>query len=161
MVKKIGFTIQCEKEDILSFIPQIERVRSLGATSIEVPICSTNVIVGQKINQNELRLLKQSLLSQDLDYSVHGELSANLFDTDHLAMHKEIIKRDIEVSAEIHASHLVTHFGICKIEDFKNKDVYQSLMSQQQDAYSELAEYAEKYNVVIATETIFCVTPNH
>ena len=161
MVKKVGFTIQCEKENILSFNSQIERVRSFGVTSIEVPVCSTNVIVGQKINQNELRLLKQSLLSQELDYSVHGELSANLFDTDHLEMHKEIIKRDIEVSAEINASHLVTHFGICKVEDFENKDVYQSLMSQQQDAYSELAEYAEKHNVVIATETIFCVTPKH
>ena len=103
MVKKAGFTIQCEKENILSFNSQIERVRSFGVTSIEVPICSTNVIVGQKINQNELRLLKQSLLSQELDYSVHGELSANLFDTDHLEMHKEIIKIDIEVSAEINA----------------------------------------------------------
>ncbi len=65
MVKKAGFTIQCEKENILSFNSQIERVRSFGVTSIEVPICSTNVIVGQKINQNELRLLKQSLLSQE------------------------------------------------------------------------------------------------
>ena len=74
-------------------------------------------------------------------------------------MHKEIIKRDIEVSAEINASHLVTHFGICKIEDFESKDVYQSLMSQQQDAYSELAEYAEKHNVVIATENHILCNP--
>ena len=45
---------ECEKENILSFNSQIERVRSFGVTSIEVPICSTNVIVGQKINQNEI-----------------------------------------------------------------------------------------------------------
>ena len=66
----------------------------------------------KKINQAELKILKDTLLNQDMAYTVHGELSVNLLRSRTFSYsHKEILKRDIEVSGEIKATHLVTHFG--------------------------------------------------
>jgi len=110
-MKKIGFTGQCPNGDISALTKQIKMGKEAGVDSLEISIFETDVICGKKINQDELKLLKDTLLNQDMDYTVHGELSVNLLDQDHFDSHKEILKRNIEVSGEINATHLVTHFA--------------------------------------------------
>ena len=109
-MKKIGFTSQCPNGDISALTNQIKMCKEAGVDSLEISIFETDVICGKKINQAELKILKDTLLNQDIDYTVHGELSVNLLDQEHFDNHREILKRDIEVSGEIKATHLVTHF---------------------------------------------------
>tara|TARA_Y100000590_G_C15668096_1_gene995246 strand:+ start:967 stop:1851 length:885 start_codon:yes stop_codon:yes gene_type:complete len=154
-MKKIGFTGQCPNGDISSLTDQIVLCKEAGVDSLEVSIYETDVICGKKINQPELKILKNTLLNKGIDYTVHGELSVNLLDQENFKDHKEVLKRDIEVSGEINATHLVTHFGQTTNKVFENKELYFSHLKKQQECYAEMGEYAEKYNVTLAIENLF------
>ena len=41
--------------------------------------------------------------------------------------HKEVLKKNIEVSGEIGATHLITHFGYTSINNYENKSKYEDL----------------------------------
>ena len=110
-MQKIGFTGQCPNGDISSLTNQISLCKEAGIDSLEVSIFETDVIVGKKINLPELKILKDTLLNKEMSYTVHGELSVNLLDAENFNAHKEVLKRDIEVTSEIEATHLITHFG--------------------------------------------------
>ena len=122
-MKKIGFTGQCPNGDISALEDQIARCKNANIDSLEISLYETDVICGKKINKPELKILKDTLLNQNIDFTVHGELSVNLLDQEHFDSHKEVLKRDIEVSAGINATHLVTHFGQTTNEIYENKDV--------------------------------------
>ncbi len=160
-MNKIGFSGSCPNGDISVLSDQIRRLKEVGIDTIEVPIYETDVICGKKINQPELKILKKTLLNQNMNYTVHGELSVNFLDIDNFDNHKEILKRDIEVSSEIRATHLVTHFGQTTNEIFENKALYESHLQMQKDCYSEMGEYAKKFNVILAIENLFPFTLKH
>ena len=157
-MKKIGFTSQCPNGDISALNEQILLCREANIDSLEISIFETDVICGKKINLPELKILKETLHNKDLNYTVHGELSVNLLDQESFEDHKEVLKRDIEVSGEIQASHLVTHFGQTTNTIYENKDLYNSHLNKQKDCYSELGEFAEKHNVTLAIENLFPFT---
>ena len=54
-------------------------------------------------------------------------------DQEHFDSHKEVLKRDIEVSGEIKATHLVTHFGQTTNHVYENKELYTSQLNRQQE----------------------------
>ena len=154
-MKKIGFTGQCPDGDISALSNQIKLCKDANIDSLEVSIFETDVIVGKKINFPELKILKDTLNNKGMAYTVHGELSVNLLDQDYFDDHKEILKRDIEVSGEINATHLVTHFGQTTNAVYENKELYNSHLKRQEECYDELGEYAKKYNVILAIENLF------
>tara|TARA_Y100000741_G_scaffold347924_1_gene315668 strand:+ start:1560 stop:2444 length:885 start_codon:yes stop_codon:yes gene_type:complete len=154
-MKKIGFSGQCPNGDISALNDQIILAKESNIQSLEIPLYETDVICGKKINLPELKILKDTLINKELDYTVHGELSVNLLDQENFEDHMEVLKRDIEASGEINATHLVTHFGQTTNDIFDNKEIYYSHLKKQQDSYSELGEYAKKYNVVLAIENLF------
>ena len=157
-MKKIGFTGKCPNGDISALSDQIRRLKEVGVDSLEVSIYETDVICGKKINLPELKILKDTLLGQDISYTVHGELSVNLMDQENFDSHKEVLKRDIEVSSEIQATHLITHFGQTTNKVYENKNIYESYLKKQQDCYAELGDYAKQYNVTLAIENLFPFT---
>ena len=154
-MKKIGFTGKCPNGNISALIDQIKMCKEAGVDSLEISIYETDVICGKKINQPELKILKDTLLNQSIDYTVHGELSVNLLDQEHFDSHKEVLKRDVEVSGEINATHLVTHFGQTTNKIYENKELYLSHLKRQQECYAEIGEYAKDYNVTLAIENLF------
>ena len=157
-MKKIGFTGKCPNGDISALSDQIRRLKEVGVDSLEVSIYETDVICGKKINLPELKILKDTLLGQDISYTVHGELSVNLMDQENFDSHKEVLKRDIEVSSEIQATHLITHFVQTTNKVYENKNIYESYLKKQQDCYAELGDYAKQYNVTLAIENLFPFT---
>ena len=159
-MKKIGFSTQCPNGDISALTDQIKMSKEAGVDSLEIPIFVTDVICGKKINQPELKILKNTLLNQDIDYTVHGELSVNLLDQEHFDSHKEVLKRDIEVSGEINATHLVTHFGLTTNKIYENKELYLSHLTRQQECYTEMGKYAKEHNVTLAIENLFPFLPD-
>tara|TARA_B100000686_G_scaffold186773_1_gene193481 strand:- start:92 stop:976 length:885 start_codon:yes stop_codon:yes gene_type:complete len=160
-MKKIGFTGQCPNGDISALKHQINLCKEAKIDSLEVSIYETDVICGKKINLPELQILKKTLLNQDIDFTVHGELSVNLLDQENFEDHKEVLKRDIEVSGEINATHLVTHFGQTTNKIFENKETYSSHLQKQQDCYAEMGEYAKQHNVTLAIENLFPFKLDH
>lgn len=159
-MKKIGFSTQCPNGDISALTDQIKMSKEAGVDSLEIPIFVTDVICGKKINQPELKILKNTLLNQDIDYTVHGELSVNLLDQEHFDSHKEVLKRDIEVSGEINATHLVTHFGLTTNKIYENKELYLSHLTRQQECYAEMGKYAKEHNVTLAIENLYPFLPD-
>jgi len=77
----------------------------------------------------------------------------NIFDD-----HKEILKKDIEVSGAIGATHLVTHFGQTTNTIFDDQEAYNDLLTRQSDCYAEMGEYAKRHGVVLAIESLFPFT---
>ena len=154
-MKKIGFTSQCPNGNISALTDQIKMCREAGVDSLEISIFQTDVICGKKINQPELKILKDTLLNQGIDYTVHGELSVNLLDQEHFDSHKEVLKRNVEVSGEINATHLVTHFGQTTNKIYENKELYLSHLKRHQECYAEMGEYAKEHNVTLAIENLF------
>ena len=154
-MKKIGITVQFPDGDISILTNQINLFKKAKINSLEISIYETDVIVGKKINFPELKILKEAVANTDMAYTVHGELSVNLLDQENFEDHKEVLKRDIEVSGEINATHLVTHFGQTTNAIFENKKIYSSYLKRQQECYSELGEYAKKNDVILAIENLF------
>ena len=73
---------------------------------------------------------EKAIINQyNFDYTVHGELSVNLMDEKFFNDHKEVLKKNIEVSGEIGATHLITHFGYCSITNFESPYTFTSLIS--------------------------------
>ena len=154
-MKKIGFTGQCPNGDISALEDQIARCKKANIDSLEISLYETDVICGKKINLPELKILKNTVVNKNLDYTVHGELSVNLLDQENFDDHREVLKRDIEVSGEIKATHLVTHFGQTTNSVYENKEIYESHLKKQQECYAEMGEYAKKHNVILAIENLF------
>ena len=69
-MKKIGFSGQCPNGDIGALTNQIKMCKEAGVDSLEISIFETDVICGKKINQPELKILKDTLLNQNMDYTV-------------------------------------------------------------------------------------------
>ena len=68
---------------------------------------------------------------------------------------KEILKKNIEVSGEIGATHLITHFGYTSLENYENKSKYEDLLKKQNECYEEMSLIADKNNVTLAIECLF------
>lgn len=159
-MKKVGFSTGCPDGDISSLSNQLKKFKELGVDSLEIQIFSMDVIMGKKINQPELKILKDTLLNQDIEYSVHGALSVNLLNQEYFDSHKEMLKRNIEVSGEINATHLVTHFGLTTEKIYENKELYSSHLKRQQECYEEMGEYAKEHNVTLAIENLYPFLPD-
>jgi len=154
-MSKIGFSASLRSKNLDSLEDQLFKFKKLGVDSIEIPIYEIDIIVGKKILLSELQKLKSIINKHNFDYTVHGELSVNLMDEEFFNDHKEILKKNIEVSGEIGATHLITHFGYTTINNYKKKSKYDDLIKKQNDCYTELAELAEKNKVTLAIECLF------
>ena len=156
---KIGFTLKPRNAQIDDIKKQLVFFEQMGAGSVEVPLYELDVLCGKKIVIEELNFLQKTLKPSTLKFSLHGSISVNLMDEEYLEDHKEILKRDIEVSEAINSKILVTHFGYTNIENYKNKEKYKKLLKNQTEIYFKMAEYAKSHNVILAIENIFPFTP--
>ena len=157
-MKKVGLSAECKNGNLASLASQIDHFKSLGVDSVEIPLYETDIICGKKIISSELDILKNILDNKDIAKTVHGELSVNLLDSEYFDDHKAILKKDIEVSGAIGATHLVTHFGQTTNVIFDDKTAYNDLLIKQNDCYAEMGEYAIKHGVVLAIENLFPFT---
>ena len=157
-MKKVGLSAECTNGNIASLASQIDHFKSLGIDSVEIPLFETDIICGKKIVSSELGILINILDNKDIAKTVHGEMSVNLLDSEYFDDHKEILKKDIEVSGAIGATHLVTHFGQTTNTIFDDQAAYNDLLTRQNDCYAEMGEYAKRHGVVLAIENLFPFT---
>ena len=154
-MSKIGFSASLPSGNLDMLEDQLINFKQLGVDSVELPIYEIDIIVGKKILSSELKKLKSITDKHQFDYTIHGELTVNLMDEKYFNDHKDVLKADIEVSGEIGATHLITHFGYTSKNNFENKSKYEDLLKKQNDCYEELSTFAAKHNVTLAIECLF------
>ena len=154
-MRKIGFSISLTSGNLDKLPDQLNKCNELSIDSVEIPIFQIDIIVGKKILTSELKKLQSIISKYKFDYTVHGELSVNLMDEKYFDDHKEILKKNIEVSSEIGATHLITHFGYTSINNYENKSKYEDLLKKQNECYEEMSLIADKNNVTLAIECLF------
>ena len=120
-MSKIGFSASLRSGNLDKLPDQLNKFKELSIDSVEIPIYEIDIIVGKKILTSELKKLQSIISKYKFDYTVHGELSVNLMDEKYFDDHKEVLKKNIEVSGEIGATHLITHFGYTSLENYENK----------------------------------------
>lgn len=151
----VGVTIGTGTSDHNIIAKHMDLAENQDLEFVELSIYDWNIICGGKIISGELDKLKSSCQGRNLSFTVHGELSVNFFDKENINLHKEVLKRDIEVAAAINAKHLVTHFGVTTIENYNDSNIFNSLLKLQRDTYVELGGYARKHDVILVVENLF------
>ena len=160
-MNKVGFSItgtsvnNNSSSNLEILEEELTQFKLLEVDSIELPIYALDIIVGKKIFKPEIDKLKKIISTFDFNYTVHGELSVNLMDEEFFTDHKEVLKKNIEVSGELGASHLVTHFGYTTKKIFEDKNHYSELLEKQNECYEELSSLADSCNVTLAIECLF------
>ena len=154
-MSKIGFSASLPSGNLDMLEDQLKKFKELKVDSVELPIYEIDIIVGKKVLSSEIKKLHSITKKYDFDYTVHGELTVNLMDEKYFNDHKDVLKADIEVSGEIGATHLITHFGYTSKNNFEKKSKYEDLLKKQNDCYEELSTFAERNNVTLAIECLY------
>ena len=154
-MSKIGFSASLPSGNLDMLEDQLKKFKELKVDSVELPIYEIDIIVGKKVLSSEIKKLHSITKKYDFDYTVHGELTVNLMDEKYFNDHKDVLKADIEVSGEIGATHLITHFGYASKNNFEKKSKYEDLLKKQNDCYEELSTFAERNNVTLAIECLY------
>ena len=157
----VGITIGTGTSNLNTVAKHLELAESQNLEFVELSIFDWNVICGRKIIQSELNKICSLFQGSRLKFTVHGELSVNFFDVENIHYHKEVLKRDIEISSAIGALHLITHFGTTSEEIYKDKKKFDNLLKTQRQAYREMGEYAKDHNIILAVENLFSFFKNH
>ena len=122
---------------------------------MELPIYEIDIIVGKKILSSELKKLQSITDKHQFDYTVHGELTVNLMDEKYFNDHKDVLKADIEVSGEIGATHLITHFGYTSKDNFDNKSKYEDLLNKHTNQTKLLSLSSSLSESMINADVVF------
>ena len=157
----VGITIGTGTSDFQVVKKHLELAETQDLEFVEFSIFDLNIISGRKIIQTEIKKLQSICNGRKIKYTVHGELSVNFFDIENIDYHKDVLKRDIEISSAIGALHLVTHFGSTTENIFNNQSEYKNLLKIQREFYEEMGEYAKSHNVIVAVENLFSFYKNH
>ena len=157
----VGITIGTGTSDFQIVKKHLDLAETQDLEFVELSIFDWNIISGRKIIQSELKKLQSICNGRKLKFTVHGELSVNFFDLDNIEYHKEILKRNIEISSAIGALHLVTHFGSTTENIFSNQNKYRDLLKTQREIYGEIGEYAKSHNIIVTVENLFSFYKNH
>ena len=157
----VGITIGTGTSDFNIIAKQLDLAETQDLEFVEFSIYDWNIICGKKIIPDELKRFKSICEGRKIKFAVHGELSVNFFDSEHIEYHKEVLKRDIEVSSSIGSLHLITHFGSTTEEVFRDKGKFSDLLKIQRDAYTEMGDYAKSHNVILVVENLFSFFKNH
>ncbi len=151
----VGLTIGTGTSDLNIVAKHLELAESQDLEFVELSVYDWNIICGRKIISSELNKLIKICKNRKFKFTVHGELSVNFLDRNNLDLHKEVLKKDIEIASAIEARHLVTHFGVTTKNIFNNPEEYKSLLDLQREVYSELGDFAKSHNVILAVENLF------
>jgi len=157
----VGITIGTGTSNWETIAKQIDLVEQHKLDFAELSVFDWNIICGTKIVDPEIKKLIKICNGRSIGFTVHGELTVNFFDYENIELHKEILKRNIELSSSINALHLVTHFGTTSKKNFLNKNKFQSLMRMQNEIYQEMGDYAKSHNVILVVENLFNFHKEH
>jgi sugar phosphate isomerase/epimerase len=149
---QIGYAVRAADPRPKALEAQLDTAETKPVDLVELPIFELALILGGKIQRGVLEELKSVCGGRGLSYSVHGPIAINLMDhPGRTALHLDILKASIEITAELGARHLVIHTGVCAHGSRAEID---AAYERQRAALEEAAGIAAGHGVVVCVETL-------
>lgn len=153
IIKGVGFSTSGGSGDLGELAESLDRFEAIGATHAELSLCLEDVIVAGRPVPSRRARLARICAGRNLGYSVHGALSANFMDAEHLEMHKAVMTAMLELCDAVGADVLVHHTGRPMGKPGSLDPA--ALLEMERRTLLEVVPVAERYGVRICVENLF------
>jgi len=148
----IGYAVRAGDPDPKSLAKALDEAEGKPVDLVELPLFELNLMLGGRIRREVLAELRKVCGGRALSYSIHAPIAINLMDhPGRLALHLDILKASIEITAELGARHMVMHTGVCAHGSHAEID---AAYERQRAALAEAAGIAAEAGVVACVETL-------
>jgi len=148
----IGYALRAGEPKPKGLEAGLDHAETKPVDLVELPIFELALMVDGRIQRGALDELKSICGGRGLSYSVHGPIGINLMDhPGRTALHVDVLKASIEITAELGARHLVIHTGVCASGSRAELD---AAYDRQRAALREVAGMAAEHGVVVVVETL-------
>jgi sugar phosphate isomerase/epimerase len=150
----IGYSIPNHDDyALLKLGPALDEAARLGVDYVELPLYALELVANGRVIRHRLAQVKSITDGRPFGYTVHGPLGLNLMvGPDALAIHKDVLKAALEITAELGGVHYVTHAGILPETDRQDAE---RRYAQQRDSLTEMGAFAAERGITIAVENLF------
>lgn len=149
----VGLSIPVTHPKYADLGASIDNALANGVDIVELPLHWLDVIVGAHVLKPRVAEVAKIVADRPVRTTLHGHLGINLMEEPHLlALHKDVLKANIEVAQAVGAMHLVIHAGFARpLQQAAIERAY----DRQREALAAIAPLAEAAGVVVCVECIF------
>ncbi|WP_337267228.1 sugar phosphate isomerase/epimerase family protein [Oryzifoliimicrobium ureilyticus] len=152
-ISAIGFCNRTGRGDLSVLDASIREIADTGADACEIGIYGEEIVSGGRIIEERLQRVVEIVKRYPFKkLSLHGQISSNFMDRDHLHLQKKVVRAMLELCNRLGAGILVHHSGSAILASEENSA---DLDEMERDALLEMADIAKGYGVRIALENIF------
>ena len=149
---QIGYAVRAGDPRPSSLEKALDTAETKPVDLVELPIFEMELMLGGRIRREVLSELQRVCGGRSLSYSVHAPIALNLMDhPGRTALHLDVLKASVEITAELGARHMVMHTGICANASRAEID---AAYERQRAALDEAAGIAAGSGVVVCVETL-------
>jgi len=149
---QIGYAVRAGDPRPSALEKQLDTAETKPVDLVELPIFELALMIDGRIQRGVLDDLKNVCGGRALSYSIHAPIAINLMDhPGRTALHLDVMKASIEITAELGARHMVMHTGICENGSRAEID---AAYERQRAALEEVAGMAAGAGVVVCVETL-------
>lgn len=153
IISAIGFCNRVGHGDLSILDESLRDIADTGADACEIGIYGEEIIAGGRIIENRTRRTEEIVRAYGFKkLSLHGQISSNFMDRQHLALQKKVVRAMLELCNRLGAGILVHHSGSAQLAEGESGA---DLDLMEREALSEMADIAKGYGVRIALENIF------
>ncbi|WP_186391972.1 MULTISPECIES: sugar phosphate isomerase/epimerase [unclassified Pannonibacter] len=153
IISAVGFCNRTGKGDLTTLDASLREIADTGADACEIGIYGEEIVSGGRIIED--RLQRVASIADQYPFkrlSLHGQISSNFMDREHLVLQKQVVRAMLEMCNRLGAGILVHHSGAAQLGAGENGA---DLDQMEREALSEMADVAKGYGVRIALENIF------
>ncbi|RWK47786.1 MAG: sugar phosphate isomerase/epimerase [Mesorhizobium sp.] len=152
-ISAIGFYNRPSLGDLELFDASLRKVAETGADACEIPIYAEEIVSRGRIMEDRAARFAKIVHGYDFKkLSLHGPLISNFMDREHLDLHKQVMRANLELCNRLGAGLLVQHGGHAYPAPGEATADYDAM---EREALAEMAIVAEGYGVRIGLENIF------
>lgn len=153
IISAIGFCNRTGHGDLSVLDASLREIADTGADACEIGIYAEEIVSGGRIIEDRTRRVEEIVRAYGFKkLSLHGQISSNFMDRQHLALQKKVVRAMLELCNRLGAGILVHHSGAAQLAEGENGA---DLDLMEREALSEMADVAKGYGVRIALENIF------
>ena len=154
LITHVGFSTTSGEGDLNHLEASLARIVELGADVAELSLCGDDLITGGRVLEARANRLANICAKFPLRYSVHGLIVSNFMDAVNLDYQKAAARAMVELCSRVGSDTLVHHSGHAPMAPARIIAGYDRM---QQDALTELADFAGKHGVRVGLENIFSI----
>lgn len=153
IISAIGFCNRTGHGDLSVLDASLREIAETGADACEIGIYAEEIVSGGRIIEDRTRRVEDIVRAYGFKkLSLHGQISSNFMDRQHLALQKKVVRAMLELCNRLGAGILVHHSGAAQLAEGENGA---DLDLMEREALAEMADVAKTYGVRIALENIF------